>query len=604
VLTPEIAARAKVSASGLCSLAGRLYWVEGRPELGGAKVVCSWAPGEPASRVVSPEGLSLGSRVHEYGGGECCATWHEGPKLAGVRADDQALVAFAPGSDELEVLVAPEDRVHRGALAARGSTIIFVSEDLAEDQGVARALWHLDLDDGSCRRLHAGRGFYANPVLDEAGERVAFLCWDHPEMPWEAAEVWSASLVAGQLASAEQVGGGSGRPAQSPWFADGALRWLEEREGYARPVEGPAMLGDVVAEHGAPLWSLGEHHLVAAAGEEGARWFATVQVGGVSRLMSVQEGREVDLGIEGTSLTTLAPFEGGCAWLGATPEALGAVGVVGPDGEDRGSLVVAAAPGAEGAPRARSWEVEGPAGTIGALVVVPPGEGPLPGVLLCHGGPTGMARAGYDPLVQLLVAHGLCAVLPNYAGSTGYGAEVRHRLDGAWGVADVADCVQLADALVAEGLLAPGRLAIRGGSAGGFTALLAGTSGRFAAVCSWYGVADLLTLAATTHDFESRYLDRLVGPLPEATQRYVARSPVNRAGEIDAAVLLLQGDDDPVVPPSQAEAMAAALRSAGREVEVVIFPGESHGFRRLDTLQAAYEAELGFYQRHLGDAGR
>ena len=230
------------------------------------------------------------------------------------------------------------------------------------------------------------------------------------------------------------------------------------------------------------------------------------------------------------------------------------------------------------------------------------GDRPPPVVVFCHGGPTGQALGGLNPLIEALTSRGMSVLAANYAGSTGFGASYRHRLDGRWGLADVDDCVALLSGLAERGLVDADRAAIRGTSAGGFTALLGLATGAFRGAVSWYGVADLVTLAQSTHDFEAHYLDRLVGPLPEAIAVYEQRSPVNRAGEMAGAALLLQGLDDPVVPPDQAAAMASALEANGHEVELIEFPGESHGFRRLETLVAAFGAEVSFYERHLGVA--
>jgi dienelactone hydrolase len=610
-LSPASAAAAKVSVSGLCALGDTLYWVEGRPELAGAKVVCRLSADGASAEVISPPGCSFGSRVHEYGGGELCVTDLGGPLVIGVRASDQAIVSFRPGDREVTLVLGAVEGERRGGLDAVASTLVFVAEHLSANEGAGaqRMLRGVDLRSGRVVELAAGRDFYATPTLCPDANELAFLAWDHPEMPWEAAELWSAQLAGLEIFDLDKVAGGKGTAVSSPVFAQTigttpfhALCWLEEIDGFARPVMEKFPLGVHGREHGGPLWGLGEHHLVASAG----RLFAHGVVDGLSRLFEISENAERDLQVEGTSITSLVVVERNgaaqVAWLGATPDALAAVGWVEPETGQQGLLELGphSPLGANERARARSLSVTGPRGAVGALVFEPPeGTAPYPGVLFCHGGPTGMARAGYDPLVQLLTSHGFCVVAPNFAGSTGYGAEVRHRLNAQWGVADVDDCVAVADALVSEGLLEAGHLGIRGTSAGGFTALLAARSGRFAATCSWYGVADLVTLAATTHDFEAHYTDSLVGPLPEALELYRERSPVNHAGQIRSAVLLLQGTEDAVVPPAQAEAMAAALSDAGQEVTVRFFEGEAHGFRRFETLEAAYGAELALYQCHL-----
>jgi dipeptidyl aminopeptidase/acylaminoacyl peptidase len=225
-------------------------------------------------------------------------------------------------------------------------------------------------------------------------------------------------------------------------------------------------------------------------------------------------------------------------------------------------------------------------------------------VVFCHGGPTAGAAAGYDPVVQFLTSRGIAVAAVDYRGSTGHGRAYRDLLRGAWGEADVDDCVAFARSLADDGLVDGSRMAIRGTSAGGLTALAALIRSRcFTGAVAWYGVTDLLALAADTHDFESRYLDALVGPLPGAEPVYRSRSPIHHADRLVGRVLLLQGSDDPIVPASQAERFAEELRAAGSDCRLVVFDGESHGFRRASTIEAALTAELEFYRTLFSPGG-
>jgi dipeptidyl aminopeptidase/acylaminoacyl peptidase len=236
------------------------------------------------------------------------------------------------------------------------------------------------------------------------------------------------------------------------------------------------------------------------------------------------------------------------------------------------------------------------AGTVGPPDALPPL------VVLCHPGPTGSVGAGFDIVVQYFSSRGFALAAVDYAGSTGYGRDYRRSLWGQWGVVDTQDCADAARFLAAEGQVDGTRMAVRGASSGGLTALNAladSEGGTFAAAASWYGVSDLCALAASTHDFEARYLDRLVGPLPECRATYEARSPAGRADEINGAVLLLQGLDDRVVPPAQTERLHSALLAGGRRCTVRFFEEEGHGFRRAETLEACLKEELAFYQREL-----
>ncbi|MGH3579144.1 MAG: S9 family peptidase, partial [Mycobacterium sp.] len=224
---------------------------------------------------------------------------------------------------------------------------------------------------------------------------------------------------------------------------------------------------------------------------------------------------------------------------------------------------------------------------------------------VCHGGPTASAEAGFDPVVQFFTSRGLAVAIVDYRGSSGYGRAFRQQLDGLWGEADVDDCVAYAGALDEAGLVDGGRMAIRGTSAGGLTALAALIrSTRFAGAAAWYGVTDLEALAADTHDFESRYVDSLVGPWPEAEQTYRDRSPIHHPDRVSGEVLLLQGADDPVVPNDQSERFAAVLGDHGVRCRLIVFEGEAHGFRRASTIEASLEAELDFYRSLFGGRAR
>jgi dipeptidyl aminopeptidase/acylaminoacyl peptidase len=247
---------------------------------------------------------------------------------------------------------------------------------------------------------------------------------------------------------------------------------------------------------------------------------------------------------------------------------------------------------------------EGPGGEVPghyfapvAPAGVPVLPGPPPLVVFCHGGPTGSAEPGFDPTVQFFTSRGLGVAAVDYRGSSGYGRAYREQLAGGWGVADVEDCAAFAAGLAAAGRVDGDRMAIRGTSAGGLTALNALVRTRlFLGAASWYGVTDLEALAAETHDFESRYLEALVGPLPETAARYRERSPVHHPDRIAGRVLLLQGADDPVVPADQSVRFAELLGEHGVECRLVVFDGESHGFRAAATIEACLTEELDFYR--------
>ena len=593
-----LAVSLKVSASTLRSLGDDLYWLEQRPELGGRSVVVAWEGGRDV-QVVSPDTYSLTSRLHEYGGGAMEVIDLDGPLIIGV-TKDQSLISFRP-HEEAAVLVS--DVGNLGDLRAiPGTHLVLAVREIVSETLVRRSVIAVDVVTGAMTTLLSGRDFYADIVADAEG-RFACCAWDHPDMPWDAAE-----LIMGKLSLSTQIRldevasilGGRERSAIHPCLLPGRVIVAAEDGEWSRVVS----IDDASAavtwaesdghEHAVPLWVTGRRQFARL----GDSFVGIARLAGFSHLVS--EG--------GTRLTVpddlpeeLCATVSGFAWMGGTTETLGVVVRHDQFGLEQERHVVG--PSVDGdfaTTKATQVSVTSRhGGQVHGLLYVPPGVVLPPVIVHCHGGPTAEAVATFNPVVQAFVSRGFAVVMANYGGSTGHGARYRRRLDGLWGVIDVDDCVDLVTGLGEQGRIDPTRAAIRGGSAGGYTALLGMCSGVFACGVSLYGVAELTSLAAVTHDFESRYLDRLVGPLPEAAALYRQRSAVTRADEMRGAVLLLQGLDDPVVPPSQAHAMRDALVRNEQPVELIEYEGESHGFRRADTLIDALTREIALFERVL-----
>jgi dipeptidyl aminopeptidase/acylaminoacyl peptidase len=410
---------------------------------------------------------------------------------------------------------------------------------------------------------------------------------------------------------------------QPQWAGDGHLRYVSDRAGWWQPYEveigdaskaiPPVRLTGAAAEFHGPDWVLG---ISTMAELTDGTLVSRMTSDGRDALVALHPGRPGDtearpdelsqpcVGIEG-----ICAHGDGVAFIGTTPDTAATVWLWSPGrgaralrppsntGLEHGSVSAGEAFTVTGrSGRLVHGTVYRPvlAGTAG-----PEGAAP-PLVVWCHGGPTSASRPGLDPVLQFFTTRGFAVACVDYAGSSGYGRAYRRALSGLWGVADAEDCADAALQLAARGQADPARLAIRGGSAGGMTALNAlGAGEGFGACASWYGVTDLLALAATTHDFEAHYTDDLIGPLPQSRGLYEERSPVNRAAAMAGSVLLLQGSDDAVVPPSQAERMRDALAEAGTRCDLRFFEGEAHGFRRADTLTACLEAEWAFYLQEL-----
>ncbi len=462
--------------------------------------------------------------------------------------------------------------------------------------------------------LVSGNDFYAAPRLSPDGTQLAWLTWNHPHMPWEETELWVAPVLEdGTLGEAEQVAGGEGESIFQPaWSPDGRLYFVSDRTGwwnlYRRSGEGIELLLEMGAEFGLPQWVFrmstynfeSEREIICAYTQEGIWHLARFDVEmGMLETFDLEytyvqepqvdpEGRVLFRAASPTAPTSIVRFD----------PATGAVEVL----RQSASFDVDPAYFSEAEP------IEYPTAgqrTAHALFYPPRNpdfeapHGELPPLLvLIHGGPTAAAQSALNLSIQYWTSRGFAVLDVNYGGSTGYGRAYRERLEGEWGIVDVADCVHGARYLVEQGLVDGERLAIRGGSAGGYTTLCALTfHDVFKAGASYYGVADLEALAQETHKFESRYLDSLVGPYPEEQERYHERSPIHFTEQLSSPVIFFQGLEDEVVPPPQTERMVAALREKGVPVAYLSFEGEQHGFRRAANIKRALDAELYFYAR-------
>ena len=636
-----------MSLSEVCSDGRSVYWLESRPLEGGRVVFVRrdmYGAGAGAGVVdLSPEGVSIRSRVHEYGGGACCLVpGHGTGAFAYVDlADQRVWFVSGAGGPPRPLSGEPGDGerwVHGGlGASADGAWVVAVREVHGLDGSPRRCVVALGTgpNNGGASVLAAGHDFYGAPRLDPQGRRLATVVWDHPDMPWDRSSIVVTPLgtVLDPATGASRLvatgrpwvaeGGDEVSVGQPVWRRDGTLRFVTDRHGWWQPhchsglPDGPpaAALTRAAAEfHGAD-WALGQSTMVELAG------------GGLLARMSCEGRDSLVLIVDPdrppqpvpqpcVSISALCGHGEGFVYIGAPPDGPANVwAFAGPPAGPpaaRPAVLRPIAPSVLGTGDVSVGDAFSFVGRSGRQVhglayrpALRGTEGPpaaLPPLVVgCHAGPTGSVSAGYDAMVQFFTSRGFAFASVDYAGSTGYGRDYRCSLWGLWGVADSEDCVDAARALAAQGRVDATRMAVRGSSAGGLTALNALASGEgFAAAVAWYGVTDLLGLAATTHDFEAHYTDRLVGPLPASRHTYEARSPVHRAAEMGGSVLLLQGVEDPVVPPAQAEALRDALVAEGRQCEVVFFAGEGHGFRRADTMEAALQAELAFYRRVLG----
>lgn len=611
---------------------GEIWWLEDRPAEGGrTTVMARRRDGSVAELLPAPWGAR--SRVHEYGGRAYLPlpADHGGRSLVFANFTDQRLYRLDPGAHR-PVPLTPEP----AAPAALRYADLVLSPDATEVWCVRERHHGGDLDraivavptDGraagdpaAVREVVGGSTFLAHPRLSPDRTRLAWLAWDHPNMPWDGTELRVGLLAAGRVREWTTVLGGPAESVYQPeWDGDHHLLAVSDRSGWWNlyRVPAPGTAGAAAAavplhpadeEFGAPLWQLG----AASWARLGDGRLLCIHGTGTQRLgvLDPVTGAvsDLDLPYQGYAASLVAAGDRAAvvASAASSPTAVIAVDVAGNRAEvvrpavDPGSL-----PGAEWLPVPESTTLAGRDGRDIHVHVYPPRNpdhaGPPdsrpPYVVFVHGGPTSYAPAALDLAKAYLTSRGIGVLDVNYGGSTGYGRAYRERLTGRWGVVDVADAADAATALVARGDADPRRLAIRGGSAGGWTTLCAVTdTGVFAAGTSLFGVADAARLTATTHDFESRYVANLVGADALAAG---TRSPLPRAGATRCPVLLLQGAEDPIVPAEQAEQFRAALAAAGVPHALRVFPGEHHGFRKAETIAAAAEAELSFYGQVMG----
>lgn len=630
-VTPELLGAARVSRSCLQVVGDQAFWLASDPSAGGVQGVRrvdlrQWATrGRPAVQRLGPPGLDCRSRVHEYGGG-ALAVWPGG--LAVVeRASGRVAALEGPGARQVRWLTPPapeEERWSYGDLwpVPGGAWLLAVRERTELGSGTGRdEIVAVPLAGGPPVVLAEGRSFYAAPRVDPEGRWLAFVCWDPPNMPWDDTELWVLPLaLPGGPGSSEPprlVAGGPGEAVSQPLWVGSTLWFVSDREGFHEPwclcpgewsPRRPVPLG---ADCQGPAWTLGQRTL-APLGADRLVCPVRTATGDTLAVLHPAEGRVEPLDTPLVQIAELATWGEALVALGAgAEEPAGVVLVHGGEARWCRQDAAVAPPWPAPVSRAEPASFEAPDGFVGHLLLFRPrstwAQGPAearpPLLVLCHGGPTGAAEAGFDPVVQFWTTRGFLVAAVDYRGSSGFGRRYRQALEGRWGEADAEDVVAAARQLVAGGEVDPRRLALRGSSAGGLTALAATRSGVFHAAVVSYGVTDLVALRQETHRFEAHYLDRLVGPWPAAARRYEERSPARQPERLQAAVLLLQGTEDPVVPPGQAVAMAESLARAGRRCELLFLPGEGHGFRRATSVQAAVRAEERFLRSVLGLAG-
>ncbi|GJQ51650.1 MAG: peptidase [Anaerolineaceae bacterium] len=590
-----------------------IYWLEGRPLEGGRNALMKRGADGSVSECLS-SACNVRTRAHEYGGG-AYAVFNGVIYFVNFK-DQRVYRQKAGGAPEA---LTPNEGYHYAdfALDRARQRLICVREDFTGGGEAVNAIVALPLEGGSNGEvLVAGADFFSTPRLSPDGKRLCWLSWNHPNMPWDGTELWTADLaLKGAVENHAQVAGGKDVSIFQPeWSPGSALHFVSDQSGwwnlYRLNGSEAEALYPLEAEFGLPQWVFGmrtyafldERNLLCAYTQNGTWTLARLESG--SKTL-------VPFDLPFSAFADINYAAGFAVFSAGSPSQPPTLWKFDPQSGALEALKRAFEPTVNPAylstPQAVEFRTENKLSAHALFYppankdyVAPAGELP-PLLTLSHGGPTSATSSILSYKIQYWTSRGFAVLDVNYGGSTGYGRAYRMRLNGNWGIVDVDDCCNGARWLTQQGLVDGKRMAIAGGSAGGFTTLAALIfKDVFSAGASYYGVSDLEALAKDTHKFESRYLDNLVAPYPQRRDVYLARSPIRHVERLATPIILLQGDSDLVVPPSQSELMFEAAKARGVPTAYLLFEGEQHGFRKAENIKRAVEAEFYFYSKIFG----
>lgn len=608
-ITPDLVA-SKMTPLSQIQLDGEdIYWIEGRPKEGGRSTIIHKSM-DGSITEVTPSPFDARTRVHEYGGGTYFA--HD-ETVYFSNFKDQRIYRVNKGKKPVPVTPEGTRRYAEGFLDQARNRIICVCEDHSTGGEPVNEIVGINLDSGDIDVLLSGNDFYAAPRISPDGRRLAWLTWNHPNMPWDSAALWTGEIAPdGSIEHIEQTAGGKGESVFQPEFApNSSLVFVSEKTGwwnlYRQKNETVTPLREMEAEFAVPMFQLGFSTYAFVSSE---KLICSYTLNGLWYLAFLNMGTDEWTPIETpyTQITSLKVENGYAVFIGGSPT-------------EPTSVVKLNLSTLQHEPLQRSLTVPVDTENLSVPEIVdfptengltshgffyPPknkdNQGPdhehPPLLVLSHGGPTAATSTTLSLGIQYWTTRGFAVLDVNYGGSSGYGRAYRERLNKNWGIVDVDDCVNGARFIVNQGKADPNRTAIRGGSAGGYTTLAALTfHDFFKAGASYYGVSDVELLAKETHKFESRYPESLIGPYPEKQNIYYERSPIHFTEQLSSAVIFFQGTEDEIVPPNQAEVMVEALREKGLPVAFLLFEGEGHGFRNAENIKRTLESELYFYSR-------
>lgn len=589
-----------------------VYWIEQRPSEKGRSALMTARNGKIVD--VLPEQFSIRTRVHEYGG-KCIAISHG--IIYFTNLEDQRIYKTLPGEKPVPITESAGMRYADFSINVSGQRLVCVTEDHSDGSSEAKtgimSINTMVPDEQSI--IESGSDFYSNPRVSPDGRKLLWLSWNHPDMPWDGTELWVADFdERGRLASKKRIAGSAKESIFQPeWASDGSIYFVSDRTDWWNLYcfrEGAVNHVCVNAsEFGRPQWLLGLRtyalvgdNLIACANLSNGIWKMV--------LLDVLSSILTETSLPLTSVNDIVVSNGKVYCIGGSFTEMPSLIEFDPSADKYRTVYSPKALTIDAAfvssPVHMEFETSMGEKSFGLYYppVNPsfrPRDGELPPLLIfSHGGPTSNAGSSLDMRIQYWTTRGFAVMDVNYRGSSGYGRKYRDSLNGLWGIADVDDCSNAAIHLSRIGLADPERLIIRGGSAGGYTTICALTFRKtFRTGASYYGISDLEALAKETHKFESRYLEKLVGPYPMSAEIYRQRSPLNYAENITCPVIFFQGLEDKVVPPNQSEKMVLAIRAKGIPADYVTFKGEGHGFRLAESIKQSLDLELGFYRKVL-----
>ena len=640
-ITAKFLAEQSMRTSAPKTVGPETYWLESRPQEQGRQVIMR-RTAEGKIREILPPPWSARSRVHEYGGGAYTVTNSD---LYFVNAEDQQIYHLALNSREPKAITkAVNTRFADLQVSADGRKLVAVAEQHHADLDIEPENFLIVIDLNQTLnaainrsplplkfdRLVSGNDFYSNPSFSPCGNYLAYISWNHPNMPWDNSEL--SLLTLATMESRHIAGDGNESVVQPRWSPSGDLLWVSDKSNWwniyelsfheLNKPEKAVNIFSEQAEFATPPWVFGmssycftgEDTMIACSSKNGKWRLHSLQKSAGQWQNKVVETPfcyfgELNGTVHGTfngttnSTTGRAVLSAGSTSKPATLYTLESGNFSALNTSNFGNATEAdiSHPKMVTFPTGKNAKAHAAFYPPANANFSGPPESKPPLVVFGHGGPTGSFEASFQYKVQYWTQHGFAVLDVNYRGSTGYGREFRHSLQKQWGVYDVEDMASAVKFVTEQGWVHPEQRVIRGGSAGGFTVLAALTdTDVFNAGCTLYGVGDLETLAADTHKFEARYLDRLVGLYPEEKARYVARSPIHKVQQIRCPLLVFQGQEDKVVPPEQADTIVKAVREQGLPVAYVLYKNEGHGFRRAENIEHQARAELYFYQSILG----